>query len=334
MPEELIAQYPAEPRDSSRLLVLDKNTGAITHDVFHNLVDHLKAGDVLVTNNSKVIPARLIGKKPTGGRVEIFLNHELKDSKWEVLGRNIKVGHTISFSNSSLKAFVKDKKEDTYIVSFNLKGSEFLSELDKIGVVPLPPYIKRNESDKNDRENYQTIYAKNEGSAAAPTAGLHFTSELFGKIEEKGISVLEVTLHVGIGTFAPVKTENIEEHKIHSEYYSIDNNTLEMIVSAKKNGRRIIAVGTTTARVLEHIFSQLVPEDSPVSYSGWTNIFIYPGYQFKCIDGIITNFHLPKSSLLMLISALAGRDKILNAYEEAIAHRYRFFSYGDGMLIT
>ena len=332
LPIELIAQEPAEPRDSARLLVLDSSSGQIKHDRFSNLTDYLETGDVLVLNNSKVIPARLFGKKESGGEVEIFLNHQISENIWQVLGRKLKVGQKISFDDSKLMAKVVEKKDDTYSVEFNFSGNDFIAEIQKIGHTPLPPYIQRSDN-KKDKQEYQTVYAKDNGSVAAPTAGLHFTNNLLDKIQQKNVELLEVTLHVGLGTFSPVKTDNIEDHQIHSEYYSVEKSILKKIIEAKKNGRRIIAVGTTTTRVLEHIFQKpdLITAESNIS--GWTNIFIYPGYKFKCVDGLITNFHLPKSSLLMLVSALAGKEKIDRAYKEAIAEQYRFFSYGDGMFI-
>jgi S-adenosylmethionine:tRNA ribosyltransferase-isomerase len=347
LPEELIAQTAVEPRDSSRLLVLDKKNGAISHHHFFDILDYLKEGDVLVANDSRVFPARLFGmKKETGGKVEIFLNHEISPGFWEVIGKHLKVGATIIFEKSSLEAQILSKNEEIYTVSFNLSGNEFFDSIEKFGAVPLPPYIKReNGTTAEDKDRYQTVYANEKGSAAAPTAGLHFTPELLRRIEAKGVKILHVTLHVGLGTFAPVKAENIEDHDIHSEYYSIKPEVVEQIIEAKQKGGRIIAVGTTSTRVLEHVFEdydsknsttfnfQLSTFNSKASLSGWTKIFIYPGYKFRCIDGMITNFHLPKSSLLMLVSALASTEKIQEAYRVAIEEKYRFFSYGDAMLI-
>ncbi|MEI6498828.1 MAG: tRNA preQ1(34) S-adenosylmethionine ribosyltransferase-isomerase QueA [bacterium] len=342
LPEELIAQKPISVRDQSRLLVLDKLSGALEHRHFYEVIDHLQADDILVVNDSSVFPARLYGaKKETGGSVEIFLNHEIGDGNWQVIGKNLKIGHTIIFANSSLEAQILSKKDETYIVKFNLFGAEFFEEIEKFGAVPLPPYIKREKgTNLEDKNRYQTVYANEKGSAAAPTAGLHFTPELISKIQQKGIKILHVTLHVGLGTFAPIKTDNIEEHNIHSEFYSVESNVVEQIIQAKQiGGSRIIAVGTTSARVLEHIFrekseeTKKIKNDKTAKLSGWTKIFIYPGYKFQCIDGLITNFHLPKSSLLMLVSALAGSENIKNAYKVAIAEQYRFFSYGDAMLI-
>lgn len=328
LPEELIAQKPVEPRDHSRLLVLDKKNGEIVHDNFYNLKKYLLPSDILVVNNSKVFPARLIGQKPTGGKVEIFLNHQNGDGSWQALGKNIGRANKITFQNSNLIAEVVGREEQLFLVRFNLDGVKFFEELEKVGHTPLPPYIKRFDN-KDDKNRYQTVYSKDKGSAAAPTAGLHFSDKLITDIKKDGIEIFELTLHVGLGTFAPVKTENIEEHKIHSEYYSIQSETFEKIKQSKEAGRRIIAVGTTTTRVLEHLFSNNTPE-----LSGWTDIFIFPGYKFKCVDGLVTNFHLPKSSLLMLVSALAGKEKIDSAYREAVNKKYRFFSYGDAMFIN
>lgn len=347
LPEELIAQKPAEPRDHSRLLVLEKKNGKIKQHTFYEVIEYLKEGDLLVVNNSKVFPARLYGKrKDTGGKVEILLNKNIKDSEWEVIGKNLKIGKEIIFENSKLEAKVIKKNDKISIIKFNIKDKLFFSEIEKIGHTPLPPYIKKNDT-KQDKSDYQTVYAKPIGSAAAPTAGLHFTNELLNKITDKGIEIVEVTLHVGLGTFAPVEEDNIEEHKIHTEYYTVMPENMEKIIQAKKEGRRIIAVGTTSTRVLEHLFSEkdnkmtIPPSAGPRqrrwlitnNLCGWTDIFIYPGYKFKCIDGLITNFHLPKSTLLMLVSAFAGKHNIDMAYKEAIKKEYRFFSYGDAMLI-
>ena len=334
LPSSLIAQSPARKRDYSRLLVLDRETSEITHQYFYNIVDCLKNGDILVLNNSKVFPARLFGKKETDGEVEILLQKEISRGIWEVIGKNLKVGAVLTFPSSILKAEVLKRDENIFTLEFNLNGTTFFREIEKIGKTPLPPYIKK-DADTKDKSSYQTVYAKTVGSSAAPTAGLHFTPSLLEKIKDKGVQILEVTLHVGLGTFAPVKNDNILEHKIHSEYYSIDKKVLQSITEAKKEKRRIIAVGTTTTRVLEHLFSEATYNSKLTTddLSGWTNIFIYPGYRFKCVDGLITNFHLPKSTLLMLVSAFAGKDKIDHAYKEAIGQEYRFFSYGDAMLI-
>lgn len=328
LPGELIAQEQINPRDRSRLMVVERESGNLSHHHFIDIVNYLLPGDILVLNNSKVFPARLIGKKnDTGGKIELFLIRK-EGKNWLAIGRNLKEGAIISFENSHLQATVLKKEDKTVIVGFNLNNEEFSSEIRKIGHVPLPPYINCGVGKSNDVDNYQTVYAKKEGSVAAPTAGLHFTQNLLNKIRSKGIQILEITLHVGLGTFAPVKVDDFEKHKMHSEYYSVDPLAFEKIKNGRKNNQRIIAVGTTTTRVLEHIFSQ--PE--PI-LDGETNIFIYPGYKFKCIDGLITNFHLPKSTLLMLISAFAGQDNIKKAYTEAINNEYRFYSYGDAMLI-
>jgi len=335
LPANLIAQIPLQQRDDSRLLVLDKATGKIEHKQFTAIITYLEPGDVLVLNNSKVFPARLHGRKESGGTVEIFLNHEIDNGLWEVLGKRLRNAESINFDGSVLSAKIISKEKDIYKVKFNLEGERFYAELEKIGKTPLPPYIKSvSESDKT---RYQTVYAKKRGSVAAPTAGLHFTDNLLSEIEKKGINVVYLSLHVGLGTFAPVKADEIEEHKIHEEQYSVTPEVLKTIIQAKKNGRKIYAVGTTTTRVLEHLFSTKKIEeleDAKNEFAGWTNIFIYPGYKFHCVDGLVTNFHLPKSTLLMLISAFAGREKIFAAYQEAIDKKYRFFSYGDAMLIT
>lgn len=344
LPEELIAQYPTERRDQSRLLVLDRESSAITHKTFTDLLDYLAPGDLLVMNNSKVFPARLYGEKEiTHGKVELLLQKQIKDNVWETIGKGLRVGARIKFEGSTLEASVLQKNNDVYEIFFNLNGDNFFQELEKIGKVPLPPYIKRDKADisgeKADQERYQTVYAKERGSVAAPTAGLHFTDALLNKITRKGVSIEELTLHVGLGTFAPVKTLDITEHKMHKEYYSITKKTIHKIQDTKQRGGRIIAVGTTSARVLETIFrdshtlGQLFAKNSEDHLAGSTDIFIYPPYDFQCIDGLITNFHLPKSTLLMLISAFAGSDNIKTAYAEAIKNEYRFFSYGDAMLI-
>ncbi|MFA4995643.1 MAG: tRNA preQ1(34) S-adenosylmethionine ribosyltransferase-isomerase QueA [Patescibacteria group bacterium] len=365
LPLELIAKSPSKPRDHSRLLVLDKKNGAVNHHTFYEIIDFLKSGDVLVVNNSKVFPARLFGfRKDTGGKVEILLNKNIsevshsvisaphfviptshsvipakagiqdgKSSIWEVIGKNLKPGTKINFEDSCLEAKVLSNENKISKIQFNLIGEEFFKEIEKIGHTPLPPYIRKNDTEK-DKTDYQTVYAKPVGSAAAPTAGLHFTKELLNQIKAKGIEIVEVTLHVGLGTFAPVEAGNIEDHKIHSEYYTVKKEESDKIIKAKKEGRRIIAVGTTSTRVLETVFSSLHSPLSTLNFSGWTNIFIYPGYKFKCIDGVITNFHLPKSTLLMLVSAFAGSKNIKKAYEEAIEQKYRFFSYGDAMLMA
>ena len=337
LPEEQIAQDPLADRSSSKLLVLDKNTGATSHHVFKEIIDYLNPGDCLCINNTKVIPARLIGRKKTGGVVEVLLLKRLEDekSKWEVLtrpGKKARVGDEIIFGGEGPEDFdllcrVTEVKEDgNRIVEFEYDGI-FEEILDKLGQMPLPPYITHRLEDKN---RYQTVYAKIEGSAAAPTAGLHFTNELLEQIKEKGVKVVSVTLHVGLGTFRPVQVENILDHKMHSEYYEVSEETAKILNETKANGGRIISVGTTSTRTLES-----VTDENGIVHagSGETQIFIYPGYKFKAIDGLITNFHLPKSTLIMLVSALAGRKNVLNAYKEAVEKKYRFFSFGDAMFI-
>lgn len=333
LPEELIAQTPLTKRDNSRLLVLNKETGDITHEVFSNIIDYLESGDVLVLNDTKVIPARLIGvKEETGAVIELLLLKDLGNDTWECLSKpakRLKIGTVVSFDNGKLKATVIEKMDEGLChVSLSYEGI-LLEILDHLGTMPLPPYIHEK---LNDQSRYQTIYAKNIGSAAAPTAGLHFTEELIKKIKEKGVIITSVTLHVGIGTFRPVEVDNILEHKMHSEYYIMSEETANILNEAKKDGRRIIAVGTTSTRTLETIATN----NNGVfkATSGNTNIFIYPGYQFQGIDALITNFHLPKSTLVMLVSALAGKEHILNAYAEAVKEKYRFFSFGDAMFIT
>ena len=331
LPEELIAQVPIEKRDESRLMVLDREKKTIEHKVFKDILDYLKPGDCLVRNNTKVIPARLYGvKEETGANVEFLLLHRVEGDIWEVMvrpGKKLMPGAKVSFGDGILKAEILEKMDDgNRKVKFEYNGI-FNEILDKIGLMPLPPYIKERLKEK---DRYQTVYAKYEGSAAAPTAGLHFTDELLEKIKEKGVEIANVTLHVGIGTFRPVKVENIEEHDMHSEHYYIKKEDADKINNARKNGGRIIAVGTTSCRVLESISDEngIVHETE-----GDTSIFIYPGYKFKCIDGLITNFHLPESTLIMLVSALAGKDYIMKAYEEAVKEKYKFFSFGDAMFI-
>ena len=332
LPEELIAQHPAAQRDDSRLLVMDKYTGAVEHRVFRDIVDYLHAGDVLVLNNTKVIPARIFGVKEGGtAKIEVLLLKRDDDlpNTWEVLvhpGKRAKVGTVIDFGEGRLKGEVIANTSAGRKVTFHFDGI-FEEILEELGTMPLPPYIHEQLEDQN---RYQTVYAKHEGSAAAPTAGLHFTKELLEKIQEKGIEIARVTLHVGLGTFRPVKTENILEHHMHSEFYTVTQEAADKINTARKNGGKIIAVGTTSTRTLESVGT----EDGTVkACSGWTQIFIYPGYQFKVIDSLITNFHLPESTLVMLVSALAGREHVLAAYEEAVKEKYRFFSFGDAMLI-
>ena len=331
LPDELIAQTPIEKRDESKLLILDKKTGNIQHEKFHNIINYLKKNDVLVLNDTKVIPARLVGlKKDTNAIIEVLLLNDKGDNIWECLtkpAKRIKIGTQISFGDDKL-IFECIKKEDEGICEFKLIYDGILMEiLDELGSMPLPPYIHEKLQDKN---RYQTVYAKNPGSAAAPTAGLHFTTDLLDKLQEKGIKVVFITLHVGLGTFRPVKVDNVLEHKMHSEKYSMTNAVAKTLNEAKKNNNRIISVGTTTTRTLETIYNKY---NKFKECSGDTDIFIYPGYEFKAIDSLITNFHLPKSTLVMLVSALAGKDNIMNAYKIAVENEYRFFSFGDSMFI-
>ena len=330
LPEELIAQTPMEKRDESRLMVLDRKEQTIEHKHFKDIIDYLEPGDVLVRNNTKVIPARLYGKKETGAKVEFLLLNNMEKDIWECIvrpGNKLHVGAKVIFGDGILKAEVLDTMPGgTRKVEFHYEGI-FNEILDKIGLMPLPPYIHESLKEK---DRYQTVYAKYEGSAAAPTAGLHFTPELLKKIEEKGIDIANVTLHVGIGTFRPVKEDTVEAHQMHSEHFYIKEEDCEKINKAKKSGHRVIAVGTTSCRVLETIADDngyVKPTE------GDTQIFIYPGYKFRCLDALITNFHLPQSTLVMLVSALAGKDYIMKAYKEAVKQKYRFFSFGDAMLI-
>ena len=331
LPEELIAQTPIKNRDQSRMLVLDKKTGEIEHKHFNNILDYLNENDVLVLNDTKVMPARLYGQKEeTNALIEILLLKEKTNNTWECLvkpAKRVKIGTVVNFGDGILKAKCIEIKDEGIRV-FKLIYDGILYEiLDKLGEMPLPPYIHEKLEDK---DRYQTVYAKNIGSAAAPTAGLHFTKELLEKVKEKGITVLYITLHVGLGTFRPVNVEDVTKHKMHSEFYMMSKETAEILNKAKKNNQRIISVGTTTTRTLETIMNIY---DEFRECSGWTSIFIYPGYEFKAIDSLITNFHLPKSTLLMLVSALAGKDKIMKAYHEAVKEKYRFFSFGDSMFI-
>ena len=331
LPEELIAQVPIAKRDESRLMVLHRESKKVEHKTFKDIIDYLRPGDCLVRNNTKVIPARLYGKKETGANVEFVLLNQIEGDIWESIvrpGNKLKPGTKVEFGDGLLKATILDIMDGgTRKVEFEYEGI-FNEILDEIGLMPLPPYIHESLKEK---DRYQTVYAKYDGSAAAPTAGLHFTPELLKKIEEKGVKIANVTLHVGIGTFRPVKEENIEEHKMHTEHFYIKQEDVEKINETKKAGGRVIAVGTTSCRVLETIASE---ETGLVNATeGDTGIYIYPGYKFKCIDGLITNFHLPKSTLLMLVSALAGREFVLDAYNEAVKEKYRFFSFGDAMLI-
>ena len=331
LPERLIAQVPIEKRDESRLMILDRKNQTIEHKVFKDIIDYLEPGDCLVRNNTKVLPARLYGKKETGANVEFLLLNRIEGDIWECIvrpGNKLHIGVKVIFGEGLLEAEILNTMPGgTRKVQFKYKGI-FNEILEKIGLMPLPPYIHETLKE-NDR--YQTVYAKYEGSAAAPTAGLHFTDELLKKIEEKGVNIANVTLHVGIGTFRPVKEENIEEHDMHSEHFYIKKEDADKINEAKKQGKKVIAVGTTSCRVLETIADEKTGLVEPTE--GDTKIFIYPGYKFKCLDGLITNFHLPESTLLMLVSALAGREYILKAYNEAVKQEYKFFSFGDAMFI-
>ncbi|MDP4087977.1 MAG: tRNA preQ1(34) S-adenosylmethionine ribosyltransferase-isomerase QueA [Bacillota bacterium] len=331
LPEELIAQHPLENRDESRLMVLDRETGEISHGIFKDILKYLNSGDCLVLNNTRVMPARLIGEKlDSGGKIEFLLLKRTAGRCWECLakpGKRAKVGSEFVFGNGILKARVTDiVEEGNRIVEFQYEGI-FEEILDELGQMPLPPYITETLEDK---ERYQTVYSKTVGSAAAPTAGLHFTKELLKSLEDKGVSIAYLTLHVGLGTFRPVKVEDIENHAMHSEFYVIDEENAEKINRCRENKGRVVAVGTTSCRTLETV----AEADGTIKpRSGWTDIFIYPGYTFKVVDALITNFHLPESTLIMLVSALAGRDKVMRAYETAVAERYRFFSFGDAMFI-
>ena len=331
LPKELIAQTPVEPRDHSRLMVLHKESGEVEHRHFYDVIDYLNPGDCLIVNDSRVLPARLYGQKEgTGGHMEFLLLQNLGNDQWETLakpGKKAKPGAVFTFGDGKLWAVVKEVKEDgNRIIQFFYEGS-FYAILDEIGQMPLPPYIKEKLQDK---ERYQTVYSHEVGSAAAPTAGLHFTPELMEKIRRKGIAIGFVTLHVGLGTFRPVSVENVLDHKMHAEHYSMPAETAELIQKTKQNGGRVIAVGTTSCRTLESVAAQ---HGRICECEGWTDIFIYPGFQFKVLDALITNFHLPESTLVMLVSALAGRENILHAYETAVKEKYRFFSFGDAMLI-
>ena len=330
LPEELIAQTPLIKRDSSRLLHLDKLSGAIEHGHFGDLKKYLRPGDCMVLNDSRVLPARLLGARPTGGSVELVLLKDLGDDRWECLGRpgrKLKPGQEVIFGDGELRAVIEKSVEGgNRIVHFIYEGI-FLEVLERLGKMPLPPYIKE---ELHDSERYQTVYSRELGSAAAPTAGLHFTKELLSEIEDMGVKVCYVTLHVGLGTFRPVKEEEIEDHDMHSEFCMIPKETADAVNAVKKAGGRVIAVGTTSCRTLESFADA---DGMLKESSGWTNIFIYPGYTFKCIDALVTNFHLPESTLIMLVSALAGREHVLNAYSAAVEERYRFFSFGDAMII-
>ena len=330
LPEELIAQTPLAQRDQSRLLVLDRISGNTAHRHFFDILEYVRPGDCLVLNNSRVLPARLIGHRPTGGAVEVLLLRDLGDKKWECLckpGRKMQVGSQVIFGDGELTATVREIREDgNRVVEFHYEGI-FLEVLERLGKMPLPPYIK---AELKDQERYQTVYSKEVGSAAAPTAGLHFTQELLEKVREMGVKTAFVTLHVGLGTFRPVKAEEITDHHMHSELCMISQETADILNETKAAGGRIVCVGTTSCRTLE----SLAGEDGTFQASSkWTEIFIYPGYQFKAMDALITNFHLPESTLVMLVSAFAGRESVLHAYEEAVRERYRFFSFGDAMFI-
>lgn len=331
LPEELIAQTPLEKRDGSKLLVLDRKTNEIEHRHFTDVIDYLEPGDTLVLNDTKVLPARLIGvKEDTNAKIELLLLKNTKQDIWETLvkpARRVKLGTIVSFGNGELKARCIEEREEG-IRLFELQYEGILYEvLDHLGTMPLPPYIHKTLTDQN---RYQTVYARQVGSAAAPTAGLHFTKELLEKIKEKGVQIAYVTLHVGLGTFRPVNVQNIEEHEMHSEYYEMSKEVADLLNETKRQGHKIISVGTTSTRTLETIMSKY---HTFQECSGWTNIFIYPGYEWKAVDCLITNFHLPKSTLIMLISSFASREQILNAYQVAIQEQYRFFSFGDSMLI-
>ena len=330
LPEELIAQTPLEQRDTSRLLALNRVTGEIEHKHFYDIIDYLNPGDCLVMNDSRVLPARLLGHRPTGGAVEVLLLRDLGNKRWECLckpGRKMQPGNEVIFGNGELTAIVAEVKEDgNRIVEFRYEGI-FLEVLERLGKMPLPPYIK---AELADQERYQTVYSREVGSAAAPTAGLHWTKELLDKARAKGVKTAFVTLHVGLGTFRPVKAETIAEHHMHSELCMMSGETADILNETKAAGGRVICVGTTSCRTLE----SLVKEDGTFEASSkWTEIFIYPGYTFRAMDGLITNFHLPESTLVMLVSAFAGRENVLHAYEEAVKERYRFFSFGDAMCI-
>ncbi len=331
LPQELIAQTPLEQRDASRLMVLNRQTGEISHRHFHDIPDYLNPGDCLVMNDSRVLPARLLGHRPTGGMAEVFLLRDLGNKCWECLvkpGRKLQPGSTVIFGDGELTATVRDVQEDgNRVVEFHYEGI-FLEILERLGKMPLPPYIK---AELADQERYQTVYSREVGSAAAPTAGLHFTKELLEEIRAKGVKTAFVTLHVGLGTFRPVKAEEITEHHMHAELCMMSAETADILNETRKNGGRIVCVGTTSCRTLE----SLVGEDGTFcAASRWTDIFIYPGYRFRAMDALITNFHLPESTLVMLVSAFAGREHVLHAYEEAVKERYRFFSFGDAMFIA
>ena len=331
LPEELIAQHPLEKRDSSKLMILDKKTGDITHSSFHNIINYLNKGDTLVLNNTRVMPARLIGEKSeSGGKIEFLLLKRIEGDKWECLakpGKKAKIGQKFTFGEGKLTCEVIDiVEEGNRIIEFSYDGI-FEQVLDELGDMPLPPYITEKLEDK---ERYQTVYSKEKGSAAAPTAGLHFTKELLSEIKEKGINIAYLTLHVGLGTFRPVKVEDVNDHVMHSEFYQLDEENAKLINDTKKNGKKVVTVGTTSTRTLETIADE---NGTVKAQNGWTDIFIYPGYKFKIVDQLITNFHLPESTLIMLVSALAGKENVMKAYNTAVEQKYRFFSFGDSMFI-
>ncbi|WP_454192284.1 tRNA preQ1(34) S-adenosylmethionine ribosyltransferase-isomerase QueA [Paenibacillus sp. Marseille-Q7038] len=332
LPESLIAQTPLENRTASRLLTLNKDSGEMEHHTFSDIINYLHPGDTLILNDTRVIPARLFGvKEDTGAKAEVLLLHNLGDNRWETLvkpGKRLRKGAVIRFGDELSATIEEETDMGGRIIRFHYEGI-FQEILDRLGQMPLPPYIKEKLEDK---ERYQTVYAKHEGSAAAPTAGLHFTTELLEEIKQKGVRIGFLTLHVGLGTFRPMSVDVVEDHVMHAEYYSISQETADLINETKKNGGRVIAVGTTSCRTLETVGNQFEGQDL-VASSGWTDIFIYPGYTFKVVDALITNFHLPKSTLVMLVSALAGREKIMEAYNEAVKQQYRFFSFGDSMFI-
>lgn len=332
LPEELIAQTPLEQRDASRLMVLNKDTGSVKHHMFHDLLDYVQEGDCLVLNDTRVLPARLFGtKEDTGANIEVLLLKQTQGDTWETLvkpAKRVKEGTVISFGDGRLTAVCKETSDQGgRLLEFNYEGI-FYEVLEQLGEMPLPPYIKER---LDDQERYQTVFAREQGSAAAPTAGLHFTEEMLEQLKEKGVHIAFLTLHVGLGTFRPVSVDDLEEHDMHSEFYQVSEGTAALLNSVREKGGRIISVGTTSTRTLETIATE--HNGKFVASSGWTNIFIFPGYEFKAIDGMITNFHLPKSTLIMLVSALAGRENVISAYEQAVAEKYRFFSFGDAMLI-
>ena len=332
LPEELIAQTPLLKRDTSKLLTINRKENTYEHKVFSDIIDYFNPGDTLVLNNTRVMPARLYGqKKDTGAAIEVLLLKNKEHNMWECLvkpAKRIKVGSIVSFGDGIMEAECVKVLDDGFrYFEFKYEGI-FQERLDELGTMPLPPYIKERLTDK---ERYQTVYSKEVGSSAAPTAGLHFTNELLDKIKQKGVNIVYLTLHVGLGTFRPVSVENIEDHDMHSEYYTLDEKTANVINETKKNGRRVFSVGTTSTRTLETIARD--NDGEIVAASGWTNIFIYPGFEFKCVDGLITNFHLPKSSLIMLVSAFYNREKVLELYKIAVENKYRFFSFGDAMII-